>query len=266
MTTTPSPRTAGLAVTQSSSPDTPLRDASPDGRSQRNRPLMRRYEIAHLTPSGGIADLQHLAPATQVFEDAFAAIGRGGVVQTADGPRAVEDLLPGDEVQTVTNGYQSLLWIGSITIVPGAQNTRYEMGTLTRITADALGLSRPSPDLILGPSARIAHKAPGIRTLTGSEAALVPARDFIDQTQIIELTPATPVQVYQLGFAQHERFAVNGVEIESLHPGLAHTLNLRADAMALLMTLFPHKESLFDFGSMALPRIRLRDLDLFDAA
>lgn len=260
------PGAAGLAVTKHSSPVPYDRSASTEGRSQRARPLMRKYEIAHLTPSGNIDDFSKIAPAVPAFEDCFAALGRGAILQTDFGPRAVEDLLPGDVVITASSGPQTLLWKGSMTIVPGAQNSRPEMGTMTRLTADALGLGRPLPDLVLGPAARVLHSANGVRTLTGSDAAMVPVRDFIDQSQIIELTPFAPVQVYQLGFENHERISVNGIEIESLHPGPLHTLNLRPEAQAMLNDLFPHKELLRDFGTMLHPRIRLRDLDLFDAA
>lgn len=227
---------------------------------------MRKYEVAHLAPNSDIIDVTRLAPALPAFEDAFAAIGRGAIVQTAMGPCAVEDLLPGDMVVTESHGILPLLWRGTMTIVPGAQNARPEMGTMTRVTADALGLGRPAPDLVLGPSARMVHTAPGVRTLTGSEAAFVPVRDFIDQSQIIELTPIAPVHCYQLGFATHARIRVNGIEIESLHPGAPHLLNLKPDMLSLFLSLFPHVEDLQEFGPMLHPRIRLRDLDLFAVA
>lgn len=260
------PRPAGLAVRKYTSPVTVDRFASQDGRSLRSRPLMRKYEIAHLTTSCDIVEETQLAPALPAFEDAFAAFGRGAIVQTKNGPVAVEDLLPGDRVMTSENGFQTLLWKGTMTIIPGAQNAQARMGTMTRITADALGLGRPSPDLVLGPAARLLHRANGIRTLTGAHCAFVPVRDFIDQSQIIELTPIAPVHVYQLGFENHELVKVNGIEIESLHPGPIHALGLRHDMMGLFAAMFPHKRQLADFGTMAYPRIRLRDLDLFDVA
>ena len=260
------PPAAGLAVEKFPRPDQSDRFASQDGRSQRTRPLMRKYGIAHLTPNGDFHEVSRLAPASRPFEDCFAAFGRGAILQTLNGPTAIEDIYPGDTVQTTTSGPQQVLWKGTMAIVPGTQNSRPEMGTMTRVTADALGLGRPSPDLVLGPAARLLHNAPGVRTLTGADSALVPVRDFIDQSQIIELNPMAPVHVYQLGFADHERVNVNGVEIETLHPGPVHSLRLRSDMQGLLMTLFPHKKSLADFGGMRHPRIRLRDLDVFDFA
>lgn len=261
------PHAAGFAARDYTSPVKVDRFARQDGRPPRSKPLMRKYEVAHLTPSSSeIVENTRLAPALPAFEDAFAALGRGAILQTPSGPMAVEDLLPGDQIMTSLNGFQTLLWKGCMTIIPGAQNARPEMGTMTRVTADALGLSRPTPDLVLGPSARLLHRANGIRTLTGADSALVPVRDFIDASQIIELTPIAPVHVYQLGFAGHEMIKVNGIEIESLHPGPIHSLGLRHDMLSLYQAMFPHKDQLPDFGNMAFPRIRLRDLDLFNVA
>ena len=240
--------------------------ASQDGRQTRVKPLMRKYEVAHLTPNHDIEDFTRIAPAAPLFEDAFAAIGRGAIIQTDSGPVAVEDLLPGDKIKTTSNGYQTLHWRGTMTIVPGAQNKRPEMGTMTRLTADAMGYGRPGADLVLGPSARVLHKAPGIKTLTGSEVAFVPVRDFIDGSSIIELRPIAPVHCYQLGFDRHESLCVNGVEIETLHPGLPHKIQMRQDMQLLFMSLFPHKRHLADFEHLLHPRIDLRDLDLFAVA
>ena len=257
---------AGLATGETNLPATVGRIASQDGRQSRVKPLMRKYDVAHLTPSFEIEEFTRLAPAAAVFEDCFAAIGRGAIVQTELGPVAIEDLLPGDKVKTSTNGFQTLRWRGSMTIVPGARNKRPEMGTMTRLTADSRGYGKPGLDLVLGPSARILHKAPGVKTLTGSEHAFAPVRDFIDGSSIIELRPIAPVHCYQLGFDDHEQISVNGVEIESLHPGLVHTVQMRSDMQLLFMSLFPHKRNLADFDSLLHPRINLRDLDMFAVA
>ncbi len=265
MKMTPTP-VAGLATETNTLPTRMDRATRQDERPQRARPLMRKYEIIHLNASGDIEDLTRVAPALPAFEDAFAAFGRGALLQTENGPCAVEDLLPGDRVMTSDAGVQTLLWKGAITIVPGSQNMRPEMGTMTRVTSDAMGFGRPSPDLVLGPSARVLHTAPTVRTLTGSDAAFVPMRDFVDDAQVIELKPAAPVEAYQLGFENHHMVSVNGIDVETLHPGPVHTLGLRQDLIQMLQTLFPHKVMLSDFGAMLHPRVRLRDLDLFDTA
>ncbi|WP_341368842.1 Hint domain-containing protein [Yoonia sp. BS5-3] len=241
----------------------PRSPSSPSGTARTQFPL-RKYSITYLTPDNQINELTREAPAIASFEDAFGALGHGAIVQTKAGPMAVEDLLPGDEIRLANMQYDKLLWRGSMTVDPARPCADAAQHSLTRITAEALGPNRPSPDLILGPTARLLHRSPGIRTLTGRGSAFLPMRDFLDGINIIELRPAAPVRVYQLGFERHQSLSVNGVEIESLHPGTAFALGLRGDMLAQYLALFPHKIDLEDFGDMKSPRLRLRDLELLD--
>jgi len=100
----------------------------------------------------------------------------------------------------------------------------------------------------------------------GQSVALVPLRDFIDGVNIVELTPMTSVQVFHLAFAKHQRLVTGGIEVESYHPGLAHRFPLRGDLLRLFMTLFPQMLEFTEFGAPMAPRLRLQDLDLFNAA
>jgi hypothetical protein len=238
----------------------------PDGRPVRAAPVMRRIEVACLTPSGQDHSFSRIVPAIAAFDDSVAAFSRSTMLATERGIIAVEDLWPGDRVRTVEHGFQPLLWKATTMVVPHAPGQDAQMGRLTRITADALGIARPLPDLVLGPRARLVHRAPGISTLTGAESALVPARDFIDGSAIIDLVPLSAVPVFHLGFAAHERLIANGVEVESFHPGPAHRLGLRGDMLDLYLSCFPHKTDLADFGAPCLPRLNLQDLDLFAVA
>lgn len=244
----------------------PDRFTRPDGRPQRMMPLMRRIEVVHLSATQQICDFIRIVPAMPEFEDAFAAFARNTLIQTERGHVSVEDLWPGDMVRTVDHGFQPLLWRGMTLLVPQANGQDPSMGKLTRIAADALGIARPMSDLVLGPRARLAHAAPGIRQLTGQDRAFMPARDFIDGINVLELTPPAPVQVFHLGFASHVRLLAGGVEVESFHPGPAHALGLRGDLLALYMSCFPHMRDMDAFGPMAMPRIRMADLDLISAA
>lgn len=231
-------------------------------------PLMRKVEIVHqsATRPGDLNDLTRIVPAKATFEDCFAAFARGTLFATDRGNVAVEDLLPGDLVKTIDAGFQPLMWRGSTVLSAQAKAQDPAMGKLTRIAADSLGLARPAPDLVLGPRARLKHRQNGIKTLTGSESALIAARDFIDGVSIVELTPPTTVQSYHLGFEGHHLLMANGVEVESMHPGPPHMLGLRGEVLDLFLSCFPHKRSLEDFGPSVLPRLQLRDLDIFQAA
>ncbi len=264
-----SPKPAsGVTVPQFPSAVSSDRQARPDGRSRRVTPLMRKVEIVHRSPthSDGFEDLTRIIPAKPAFEDCFAAFARGTLFTTQHGPMAVEDLYPGDMIKTVDAGFQPLAWRGSTIVSSAAKGQTPGMGTLTRIAADSLGIARPMPDLVLGPRARMSHRAKGVRTLTGSDAALIQVRDFIDDVNIVELQPQTTVQSFHLGFEHHHLLLANGVEVESMHPGPGHLLGLRGEIYDLFMSCFPHKRDLEDFGTGLLPRLNLRDLDLFNAA
>ncbi len=221
-------------------------------RLERVRPLMRKYEVSYLTPAGHIAGLARIAPALLPFEMAFASLARGSLIQTEQAPVAVEDLLPGDRVMTADDTVETILWIGSITLVPDTGIQRAEMGTLTRITQDSIGLSRPSPDLLLGPCARLLH-----RSLAGTIGQLVTARDRIDGFDIVEVTPPTPVRIFQLGFARHEAVIANGVPVEALHPGDPVALGLEGEMKAIYLGLFPHLPRLEDMGPLRWKRPNL---------
>jgi hypothetical protein len=240
--------------------------ARPDGRPQRVQPLMRRYEAVHPASNGDIVEHSHIAPAIPQFEEAFSAFARGTIFQTQMGPVAVEDLLPGVMVLTADGEFEKLTWKGSMMLVPSAEGQSPEMRHLTRMAAEAMDLGRPSNDTVFGPSTRIVHRAPGIKTLTGQTIALVPLRDFVDGVNIVELPPMKSVQVFHLAFAEHQRLVTGGIEVESYHPGLAHRFPLRGDLLRLFMTLFPQMLEFTEFGAPMAARLRLQDLDLFNAA
>lgn len=267
MTKMTPPTTAGLAVGRNSDPvASSARFTQRDGRPQRAQPLMRRYEVVHLLPNGDIDDFTRIAPARASFEDSFGAMARGALLKTDRGTVAIEDILPGDRVKTVTNDFQTVHWRGAMTLVPNAPGQDPRMGKLIRFSADSLGIGRPMPDLLLGPSARLYHRSPTLQRVTGHAAAFVPAADFVDGVNIVEVRPQAPVQVFQLGFSNHERIVANGVEIDSHNPGARHELALRGEMLDLYMTLFPHVNRIEDFGMLMHPRLSMHDLDFGNVA
>jgi hypothetical protein len=237
----------------------------PTARTQPRPPSIqtaqRKYEIIYLTANGEISEITRLARPHPTFEDAFAVLTHSAIVQTANGHMSVEDILPGDELRLADGSFDTLLWRGRITLKADPDSDK-PSPMLTRITGDALGFNRPAPDLVLGPAARLLHRASGVRKLTGCDAAFVPAADFVDGDNVLSLQPTSPVSIYQLGFAKQRSLSVNGIEIETLHPGTAFTLGLRGEVLAEYLSLFPHKRSLEDFGLMGHPRLRLQDLQL----
>lgn len=231
--------------------------AQPDRRPLRAMPRTRRYEVAYLGHNSEIIDFSRVAPALPIFENAFSAMARGSLISTEEGPIAVEDLRPGTRILTRDNGAQPLLWIGSMTLVPNTDNQSDRMGKLSRVTADSFGFGRPMPDLLLGPSARLLRRDAVLISALGTSAALAPITAFIDGDTVLEITPATPVQVYHLAFEHHQIIFANGLEVESYHPGHRNDIQLNGQIRAMFLAMFPHIKTLAEFGPPSYPRMTL---------
>ncbi len=233
----------------------------PGIRPQRAPVRTRRYEIAWLSASGDIETSTRIAPAIAQFEEAFSALARGTVLQTEDGPIAVEDLMPGTRVQTAEGRFERVMWVGSMTIFPPNAVSGIEPALMTRVTADAFGLGRPNPDLVLGPRARILLRDDRFHSATGISAAYAPAAAFIDGVSIVEVTPIAPIPVYHLVLERHGAIRAAGLEVESYHPGVGTGDATDPQLAALFLALFPNMKSFADFGPVAHPRLSADEME-----
>jgi hypothetical protein len=213
----------------------------------------RRVNIQWLDSAGQIRDAVRLAPTGGIFDTLFTAFARGTLVPCPTGPVAVEDLLPGDLIET-TDGPMALQWIGSTALVPqsGARDTA-PLG-LFRIAADALGLGRPMPDLMLGAGARILNRGGAAQSDHGASGVLQGIAVHEDGDSIVALNPASSVRLFHLAFEEHRTFLANGVEVESMHPGPLSQTGLEASQMPLLRGLLPHIRQYGDLGRLRFPR------------
>lgn len=235
--------------------------AKAESRPQRSAPLTRRYEIAFLGANRQFETCTRLAPAIAEFEEAFSAFARGTVIATAEGPVAVEDLVPGMEALTGEGRAERITWIGSMTLFPPHALPGMPPSTLTRITADAFGIGRPMPDLVLGPRARILVRDARCRFAAGVDSAYAPARSFTDGVSIIEVTPAVPITVYHLVLERQGSIRAAGLEIESFHPGARMSDGFDPQLTEIFLTLFPHLRSIADFGTPAHPRMSAAEVE-----
>lgn len=223
--------------------------------------LTRRYEIAYLASDGTVACDTRVAAAAPEIEEAFSAFARGTVIATAEGPVAVEDLVPGMVALTAEGGSERITWIGSMTLFPNCAVPGVAPATMTRITADAFGVGRPMPDLVLGPRARLLLRDARSRMATGVVTSYAPARSFVDGVSIIEVTPVAPVTVFHMMLERQGSFRAAGLEIESYHPGSDITDRFDAQVSTELLSLFPHLRSFAEFGPMAHPRLSAREVE-----
>ncbi len=216
-------------------------------------PMTHRYRVSWLNARGEVEDFVRMGPGTPLFVRSFAALVRGALLATPDGPVAVEDAYPGMKIVT-RRGPKTLLWVGGHTVVPRASGT-----PLYRLPADAMGLGRPSPDLVLGPGARLVGGVPAQHARVGRAQALLPVSTLADGQSVIEIAPVSAVPCFHLGFRAHQTFTVNGIEIESVHPG-ALGPEIGDDLRRYYLGMFPHVERPEDFGVLAMRRLPDRPL------
>jgi hypothetical protein len=162
------------------------------------------------------------------FEDSFGAQGLGAVparrlprpippqacVQTAQGPRPAEDLLPGDLVQTVDHGLQPLRTIRHPADDPAA------MGRpgMVRVAAGALGPGCPARTLALSADQRVMLSGWAVECVAGEVEALVTLRDLAGQPGV-SMLPLGRSGGPGLGFDRPEIVMVEGLAILCEVPG-----------------------------------------------
>ncbi len=229
------------------------------------KPQLRRYEVSSLLPNGNIAETRHIAPALPIFEDAFCAFSRGTTVETDNGPIAIEDLLPGDQIVTLDGTSQPLLWKGCTTLVPGKPGPQGRNLHLTRIMADSFGMQRPMSYVIAGPSARLLNTPDHLRAVTGGVQILTPVQEFLDGMNVIETAPPTPVELFHICLPKHAVIRVGGLEFETYHPGLNAARAISHAMRSVFLNLFPHIDQLSDFGDLAFSRAGEGQIDALSA-
>ncbi len=162
----------------------------------------------------------------------------GTKILTPDGPRAVETLTEGDQVQTKDNGVQTLRWTGQRHI-SGAR--LYAMPYLRpiRLRADALGMGQPDEDLIVSPHHRMLVRGQAARDLFNADEVLVEACDLVNDRSIVVERQIKELTYIHLLFDSHQVIFANGLETESFHPGLANLDAIAPDQRKRLLDRFP---------------------------
>lgn len=242
-------------------PVTVDRFAQSNERSQRTQPLMRKFEIATLLPCGAARTSHHLAPATDLFEGTSSAFARGTLVSTPNGQVAVEDLCPGDLIDTVGGEPAPVVWISSTSFVPAQSLPESSLTGLIRLLADGYSKSGALGDLMLGPNARLLQSRPSLEQIIGVKYVLTPVRDLDDGHSAFHVTPPCPVRLFHIRLPRHAAIYASGRPVETYHPGRGCEELLGTNMRSLFLSLFPDIESFADFGPLAYPRMSKDTLD-----
>ena len=160
---------------------------------------------------------------------AFPCFAAGTLIDTADGPRAVETLRPGDQVRTADHGFQPLRWIGQRRV-----SGRGKLAPIL-IKAGALDNSR---DLLVSPHHRMLVRGWQAEMYFGDPEVLVAAKHLINHSTILPC-PMAQVTYVHLAFDRHEVIFAEGCPSESLHLASEALATLDHDALAELESIFP---------------------------
>lgn len=180
-------------------------------------------------------------------DSGIACFAKGTEITTPKGPALIEDLSPGDHVETLDNGPQKIRWIGSRTVSG--------MGKFApiRFSQGVLGVTR---DLLVSPAHRMLITGSQAELLFAESQVLVPANALLNGDGI-RRSPMQTVTYYHILFDQHQIVNSNGVLSESFFPTKATMDTLAPDAQAELLELFPELLSTdWNVGRMASTAIK----------
>ena len=166
----------------------------------------------------------------------------GTRILTPGGPRPIDELRPGDLVQTKDNGAQEILWRGSRRMT-GAR--LYAMPHLrpVRLRAGALGQGRPEDDLWVSPQHRMLLRGQAAQVLFNSAEVLVAAGDLVNDHSISVDLALREVTYIHLLLDRHNVIFANGMETESFHPSNTALDTIDPYDRARLLGLLPGIEA-----------------------
>lgn len=212
-------------------------------------PLTRTVEAAALLSDQSVSESTFTVPATPTFEACASAFARGTLISTVMGPIAVEDLIPGDLVET-HRGPEPVVWKGSTSYLPDFGGDTTSLTHLLRLP----GFGMDQSDLVLGPSARLVIRQDRFTDLLNCDAVLAPVSDYVDGDRILQVTPPGPVQLFHVALRRHGIIKANGHELESYHPGRVSAAEIGTSVRAKMQSMFSHLTDLEAFGDLAFPR------------
>lgn len=146
---------------------------------------------------------------------AYVCFGPETRIETPTGPRRIEDLKPGDEVLTLDNGPQTLLWIGKRDVaLDGGRDAQ----TPILFPRDTLAPGFPNRDLILSPQHRVMVSSDKNDDVTGGDKVFAPARALAKRPGVRRMNGRKSITYYSLMTERHEVLFANGVPAESFYP------------------------------------------------
>ncbi|MGR3622160.1 choice-of-anchor L domain-containing protein [Pseudophaeobacter sp.] len=191
------------------------------------------------------------------INQAQACFLRGSLIETEDGPMAIEDLRPGMLICTYDHGLQPLRWVGS---------SRVSVSLATAPIRFAKGQFGATSDLWVSPNHRMLITGQFAELLFGEDEVLAKAKDLVNDSSIRPDLSCDQVEYFHLLFDQHEILYSQGVLSESYHPGPETTKGFDAQTQAELFALFPElaQPEQLGYGAAARPSLRHYEAQLLN--
>ncbi|KAA9010128.1 Hint domain-containing protein [Histidinibacterium aquaticum] len=184
------------------------------------------------TIESGTVEEANAAFATQNNQMTVICLAAGTLVETPDGPRQVETLVPGDLVTTLDDGPQPLAWIGRRRVPADKEHAPI------RIAAGTLGAMR---DVYVSPNHRMLIEGQMAELLFGEAEMLVAAKHLIND-KTIRPVPRDEIEYVHVLFDRHQIIFAEGALTESMHPGCEAMRSLAPETRDELLELFPELE------------------------
>jgi Hint domain len=162
----------------------------------------------------------------------------GTLIRTAAGQVRIEDLRPGDRVQTKDNGLQDVMWHGSRHL-SGARLQALPGLRPVRIRAGALGVARPEAELVVSPRHRMLLKGAAAQALFNVDEVLVAAADLVNDHTILVDHFAREVSYIHILLEAHNVLWANGMETESFLPDAGALEHLEPAQRETLLAALP---------------------------
>jgi hypothetical protein len=162
----------------------------------------------------------------------------GSRIATQRGDIRAHDLVPGDMVLTRDNGYQPIVWKGSVHFT-AAQLLKDPALRPVRIASGALDGQAPHRPLLVSPQHRLLFGGPQAELLFAEPEVLVPAIHLTGRPGVRQVMPPKGVTYVHFMFERHEIVLSDGAWSESFQPGDLSLAGLGDSQRNELFALFP---------------------------
>lgn len=141
--------------------------------------------------------------------------GEGTLIETINGPKAIETLSAGERVKTLDSEYMPIRWIGKTKLDWFKLAKSPQLRPIV-IRKNAFGAGTPAVDLVLSPNHRVLVSDWRAQVYFGEEEVLVPVKSLVDGVDIFVDQEVSSVTYYHLLLDEHEVVWSNGLPSESL--------------------------------------------------